>query len=195
MQRSFQHTILLIEQDKFLRRMIALGLQGQGMRVIEASSLLNAHGLEKQHPEVVILDIDGEAGRDSTLLTLVQAHPLLARLPLVLLAWEYGPDSIPSPIPVACLTKPFDARALYLDVKHALATSAALRSQVAPAPTSCPTPTIWPMVTAAGLLLAFIGLLLQLALTAIGLLIVMVALLWWTLGSRVEPQPVMTEAG
>src|SRR5579884_3762921 len=100
MQRAFQHTVLLIEQDKFLRRMIALGLQGQGMRVIEASSLSNAHGLEKQHPEVVILDIDGEAGSDSTLLTQVQAHPLLARIPLVLLAWENTAISTSSTSPV-----------------------------------------------------------------------------------------------
>lgn len=194
MQRSFQHIVLLIEQDKFLRRMIALGLQGQGMRVIEASSLRNAHGLEKQHPDVVILDIDGEAGSDSTLLTQVQNHPLLARVPLILLAWEHSPVSISSPIPVACLTKPFDARALYLEVEHALATSATLHSHAALAPTSRPAPSIWPIVTAAGLLLAFIGLLLQLALTAIGLLIVMVALLWWTLGSRVERESAMTPA-
>ena len=35
-------------------------------------------------------------------------------------------------------------------------------------------------------MLVFIGLMLQIAITAIGLLIVIAALLWWTLGSKQE---------
>jgi plastocyanin domain-containing protein len=42
------------------------------------------------------------------------------------------------------------------------------------------------MITAAGLLLTVVGLMLQIAITAIGLLIVIAALLWWTLGTKPE---------
>ena len=57
------------------------------------------------------------------------------------------------------------------------------------------TPSIWPLVTAAGLLLAFTGLMIQITITALGLLIVIVALLWWTLGSKSEQKPLPVGMG
>ena len=51
-------------------------------------------------------------------------------------------------------------------------------------------PSIWPLMTAAGLLLAFIGLMGVLAITALGLCIVLVSLLWWTLGTGGKKQAV-----
>ena len=45
-------------------------------------------------------------------------------------------------------------------------------------------PSIWPIVTAAGVLLVFIGMMLQIAVTVAGILLVMVALLLWTLGTK-----------
>jgi small neutral amino acid transporter SnatA (MarC family) len=50
-------------------------------------------------------------------------------------------------------------------------------------------PSIWPLVTAVGVLLAMIGLMLQLTVTAIGLLVVITALLCWTLGPTRKPAP------
>jgi len=50
--------------------------------------------------------------------------------------------------------------------------------------TSHTAPSPWPVVTAAGLLLAMIGMLVQVAVAVIGFLIVIIALLLWTLGSK-----------
>jgi len=49
-------------------------------------------------------------------------------------------------------------------------------------------PSVWPVVTAAGLLLAVIGMLIQVAVAALGILIVMVALLVWTLGAKSQQE-------
>ena len=57
-------TVLLIEADRSLRRLIALGLQSRGIHVIEASSPMNLPVLDAQQPGLVVLDIDGEVGSD-----------------------------------------------------------------------------------------------------------------------------------
>src|SRR5689334_15527635 len=113
-----RHTVLLIEADTSLRRLIALGLQYRGMRVIEASSPTNLPSIdiEAQQPCLVVLDVDGEAGSDHSLPTLPQAYPYLSTLPMVVLAWEalvpVGAPQGSTETQVACLTKPFDARTL-----------------------------------------------------------------------------------
>ena len=80
------HTVLLIEADRSLRRLIALGLQYRGMHVIEADFSIDVPGhftppdfceaqinapssleaylqkiVEAQQPDIVVLDIDSEA--------------------------------------------------------------------------------------------------------------------------------------
>ena len=196
-------TVLLIEADPVLRRLIALGLEHRRMRVIEASAPTHIPSFEAQQLDLLVLDLDGSAGRNRTFLS--SAHALLARphfsaLPTILLAWEY-PSSITasqSPVVTASsikyLTKPFDARVLHetLD-QFLLARAAAEAAREARAEelllatyTKRTSPSIWPFVTAAGLLLAFIGMMLQLAVTIVGLLVVIIALLLWTLGSRPE---------
>src|SRR5260370_13722584 len=82
-------TVLLIEADKSLRGLIALGLQYRGIHVIEANSPMNLPVLETQQPGLVVLDIDGEAGSDHSLLAVAQEHPYLSSLPIVLLAWDF----------------------------------------------------------------------------------------------------------
>ncbi len=203
-----RQTVLLIEADRSLRRLITLGLQYRGMRVIEASSPTNLPtiGIEAELPSLVVLDVDGEAGSDLSLLDLAQAHPYLSTLPMIVLAWEclvpVGASQGSQQTQVTCLTKPFDARTLHAtieqffekvierDVAAAQAQEILLTSRA-----ESSTPSIWPLVTAAGLLLAFIGLMIQIAITALGLLIVIVALLWWTLGSKTEQQSLPIRVG
>jgi DNA-binding NtrC family response regulator len=185
-----RQTVLLIEADRSLRRLIALGLQYRGMRVIEASSPVNLPSIdiEAQSPSLVVLDVDGEAGSNHSLLTLAQAHPYLSTLPMIVLAWEclvpVAASQDSSQTQVTCLAKPFDARTLYATIEQffekaveqeAAATSA--QEILLTSRTESSTPSIWPLVTAAGLLLAFIGLMIQITITALGLLIVIVALL------------------
>jgi len=200
-----RHTVLLIEADTSLRRLIALGLQYRGMRVIETSSPTNLPSIdiEAQAPSLVVLDIDGKAGSDHSLLSLAQANPYLATMPMIVLAWEclvsVGTAQVSPQTQVTCLTKPFDARTLHATIEQffekaveqeVAATQAQELLLMSRAESS--TPSIWPLVTAAGLLLAFIGLMIQITITALGLLIVIVALLWWTLGSKTDqrPQPI-----
>ncbi|MBV9228819.1 MAG: hypothetical protein JOZ18_05870 [Chloroflexi bacterium] len=203
-----RQTVLLIEADTSLRRLIALGLQYRGVRVIEASSPTNlpAFDMEAQSPGLVILDIDGEAGSDHSLLSMMQANASLATLPTIVLAWEclvpIGAAQSSPQMQVTCLTKPFDARTLHATIEQLFEKAEEQEVAVAQAQgmllmrrTESSTPSIWPLITAAGLLLAFIGLMIQITVTALGLLIVIVALLWWTLGAKTEQQSLPIRVG
>jgi CheY-like chemotaxis protein len=242
MSYKTRQTVLLIEQDQSLRRLMALGLQYRGMRVVEATS--PAHlpdpDSEEQPPDLLLLDIDGGVNSDLSLLTTIQAHPYLSTLPMVLLAWEnvllgpadeqllgeedagdhkgppYRPSSTLAPTDlentaahraqahIACLTKPFDARALYTTIEQLLlentsapeAANATLAAQevLLLAKTTSPAPSIWPVITAAALLLTFIGLMVHITITILGLVIFLIALLGWTLDCRLE-KPSCTQLG
>jgi CheY-like chemotaxis protein len=184
MQGETQHTVLVIEADSTLRRLIALGLQYRGMQVVEASSPSALSSLEGQQFDLVVLDVDGEAGSNPSLLEEVQAHPYLATLPAVVLAWE-----VPTQAHVPYLMKPFDARALYATIEQILATdkemATAQAGEISSADTSSD-PSILPLAAAAGLLLAFVGVMIALPLAALGVLITVGVLLWWMLGTRPE---------
>ncbi len=211
MLHGTRHTVLLIEADRSLRRLIALGLQYRGMHVIEASSPTKLPDLEAQRPGLVVLDIDGEARSDHSLLAIAQAHPYLSSLPIVLLAWDSlvpaGVQQDALQAQVTCLTKPFDARTLFATIEQVLDANQAISSISKEevllaggainlslsgtkdrAPTT-PTPSIWPLLTAVGLLLLFTGLMTQITISALGLLVVIVALLWWTLGTKTKHEP------
>jgi len=204
MQRTTRHTILLVEANPSLRRMIALGLQQRGLHIIEVDSLASFPASPSVVPDLMVLDIDGKAGNGQAGFSQAEAHPVLSALPLVALAWEnhfqtdmHNVDTQHSAHPRAYLTKPFDARALHLAIEQLLLDSQETRREEATrrqandlaARRAPPSPSIWPLVTAMGLLLAVIGLMLQITVTAIGLLIVMTALLCWTLGTKREPEP------
>ena len=202
MQRSTRETILLIEADASLRRLISLGLHHRGMQVIDVSSPGELGNLEKLAPGLVILDVDGEAGSDHSLLAEVQSHPILSHVPVVMLAWDclltedFQPDS--RWIQLTCLTKPFDARTLHTTIEDILVANKALgarqKQEALPAAYSAsPSPSIWPLVTASGLLLLIIGLMVQVTIALLGLLILIVALLLWTLGTKPEQQPIALE--
>ncbi len=191
-------TVLLIEADRSLRRLIALGLQHRGMQIIEADSPTQLNIPEGQSPALLVVDIDSGANSDWSLLNALDALPELSTLPIVVLTWEV---LVPAGMPedfveerVTFLSKPFDARTLYATVEQLLVMYTAHKTgqthEVHEANTTGRTastsPSIWPLLTAAGLLLAFIGLMGQLSLIIIGLCIVLVSLLWWTLGTKPE---------
>lgn len=205
-------TVLLIEPDPALRRIITLGLEHRGMHVIATDSPTHMHSFEAQQLDLLVLDLDGSVGHNRAFLS--SAYALLARpqfstLPTILLAWEY-PSSLERTQPavvaassIKYLTKPFDARILHetLD-QFLLARAAEEAAREARAEelllatyTKRTPPSIWPFVTAAGLLLAFIGLMLQLAVTLVGIFVVIVALLGWTLGSKPDSDKVVLSVG
>ncbi|HEX9134779.1 MAG TPA: hypothetical protein VF844_21030, partial [Ktedonobacteraceae bacterium] len=195
--------MLLIEADRSLRRLIALGLGHRGMHVIEASSPTNLSGhftppdfcgakidapaslevwlqaiLESQQPDVVVLDIDGEAGSNYALISTMKSHPSLSSIPMVVLTWDcpvpVGSQQNTPQTQVTCLTKPFDARTLHATIEQissvSTETSVSAKQEVLLAARSVtPAPSIWPLITAAGLLLSFIGLMTQITISALGL--------------------------
>ncbi|MGZ3609894.1 MAG: response regulator [Ktedonobacteraceae bacterium] len=195
MPQGRKQTVLLIESDTSLRRLITLGLQYQDMHVIEAISPASMPDLNAQLPDVIVLDIDDEVGSNHTLLSILQSHPHFSTIPLIVLTWDClitGDNYLRS---ISCLAKPFDARTLHATIDQIHRTgkeSNSVAGQVLhPAPrTMTPIPSIWPLITAAGLLLSLIGLMTQITVSALGLLVLLVALLLWTLGTKPEPEPV-----
>ncbi len=198
MQHAIGETILLIEADASLRRLITLGLHQRGLHVVGISSPDALPALETVSPSLLIFDIDGEAGSDHSLLSVIRDNPILCDTPAVVLAWDcLLPETIQQDAPqtsLTCLTKPFDARTLHTTIEHILAANKAMtvaRKQEVflVAHSSTPAPSIWPLVTASGLLLLIIGLMVQITIAALGLLIIIAALLLWTLGTKPEQNP------
>lgn len=193
MQRATSSTILLIEPDDSLRRLIALGLLRRGMRVIEGNSLAALAEQPIVDPDLLVLDIDNGSCDDATLLASVQAHPYLATLPALVLAWDL-PEAArrPATLPLLdYLAKPFDARTLHATIENLLTTSAAIAAspsrELVPASAATPVASfsgLSPLLTAGGLLLTVTGLLLQPLVACAGLLVVLLGLLWWALGRR-----------
>lgn len=218
-ERSFSpSTILLIEADPSLRRLMTLGLQHNGMRVVEANSLSLAPVTAPSF-DLVVLDVDRGMTSDWSLLEKIQSNPHLASLPIVVLSWDsttpasnavLSPSTVStsmvvsaSSTQVALLDKPFDARALYHTIQKLLAVRAAQKAamealaeaRVLAMYSQHAAPSVWPVITAAGLLLVVIGLLFQVALAITGLLLAVIALLLWTLGAKPEAVPVRIAIG
>ena len=194
-------TILLIEADASLRRLITLGLQQHDIHVIEASSPTSVASLDVPELDMLVLDIDHGAGSDWSLVEAVEQYPHFTDVPTVVLSWECLipahlrtaiPSTTTSSARVMCLTKPFDARVLHATIEQFLAVRAAKEAaalaraeeMLLASYSAQAAPSIWPIVTAAGVLLVFIGMMLQIAVTVAGILIIMIALLLWTLGTK-----------
>ena len=132
MEPGETHTVLLIEGDVALRRVIALGLQHQGISVLEAASAQQARALLEQHPSLVIQDIDSSVPSDRLLLPELRARDALSETPAVVLAWECSAEvneQLAGDGAAVCLAKPFDARRLLDEVGLMLETVAVRRTQ------------------------------------------------------------------
>lgn len=199
MLSTTQYTVLLIEPDKSLRRLIALSLYRRGIQVVEASSLASLAELPVVHPDLLVLDLDS-GNRDYSWQTIL-THPYLAGLPTVVLAWEPPTSLSTATLPLReSVTKPFDARILQATIENVLITSTSIARvparQIMATAASVPSASLSPLITAAGLLLTVVGLMmLQMLIAGAGLLVVLVALLWWTLGKRPEHKVLRSEPG
>lgn len=204
MSQEKKHTVLLIEADTSLRRLIALGLQHRGMHVIEADSPAQLPSFAGPRFDLLVLDVDNGIHSNWSLLTEVQsplAPTMFSEVPIIVLAWEY-PFAAETSSAVATmartsvkyLTKPFDARIFYAAIEQLLLSKAEQEAAVLAeaeaillaAYATHTAPSIWPIVTAIGVLIAFVGLMLQFIISGIGVLIIIVALLLWTLETKPE---------
>lgn len=194
-------SILLIEADPFLRRLMTLGLQQYGLQVTATSSPGALLDLETSRPDLLVLDVDTWSRSDWDVLVAVQAQPHTASLPIVMLAWDsHVPASVSSVAPpaltaassqLAILDKPFDARALYRAIKHLLTQKAQqkleMEAMVEATYARHTMPSVWPVITAASLFLVVIGMLMQPVVAIVGLVMAIVALLIWTGRNRARP--------
>lgn len=203
MSQGKKPTILLIEADASLRRLITLGLQHRGMCVIEASAPTCVPSLDVQQLDMLVLDVDSGVRSNWSLVEEAHTHPHFADVPVVVLSWEcLVPNNLYTsslstaiaPAQMTCLTKPFDARTLHATIEQLLCARAAREAAIAARAeemllatySAHAAPSVWPIVTAIGVLVAVIGVMLQIAITVVGILIVIVALLLWTLGTKPE---------
>src|SRR5690242_10888508 len=87
-QKSTAATVLVLEADPTMRRLISLGLRHRGLEVIEAASLVAISSTDIPSLDLLILDVDDGVSCDWTLLQTVQELPELSTLPRVVLSWE-----------------------------------------------------------------------------------------------------------
>ncbi|HEY7350697.1 MAG TPA: response regulator [Ktedonobacterales bacterium] len=123
MEAADTNTVLLVEGDTALRRVIAMGLRQQGMSVLEAASPQQARALLDQRPSLLVVDVDSGFASDRMLLPDLRAYDGLAATPAVVLAWDCSPDlreQMSSDGAAVCLAKPFDARRLFAEAEALL---------------------------------------------------------------------------
>ena len=194
------NTVLLVEGDEALRRVIAMGLRHQGLSVLEAASPQQARTLLDQRPSLLVVDVDSGLASDRKLLPNLRAYDGLAETPAVVLAWDCSPDlrsQVDSDGAAVCLAKPFDARRLFAEAESLLLAASQRRvveSAVAASVSSrafeetrTSSPSIWPIVLALGLMLAVTGLLIHPAIVALGVGVVIWAMLLWGFEPSVKP--------
>jgi CheY-like chemotaxis protein len=195
MSTEQKRSVLLVEADAALRRVISLGLRQQGVEVLEAASTKQAQTLLERNPSLLIVDVDGGVASDWSLLERVKTDHQPTAPPVVILTWDCSPMQRQTPgrsAPIAfadqavCLVKPFDARRLLGEVEtllaahpQAVAQPAAARLLEAPEEMPVPMQSIWPLVLAAGLALAVSGLLVNPVVVGLGIVVAFAALLLW----------------
>lgn len=183
-QGQTHSTVLVFEPDPSLRRLITLGLLHRNLDVVEVDSLSSLEETNTNSIDLLVLDVDNAITCDWELLDIIK--PRFASVATIVLAWE-PPFTARSG--TTFLPKPFDARTLHETVDDLLsarfaeqrAREAQMEAALLAAYSSHPGPSAWPVITAAGLFLLVVGLLLQLALAVVGGLVVVIGLLLWTL--------------
>ncbi len=193
-------TVLLVEGDAALRRVIAMGLRHQGLRVLEAASPQQAQTLIDQRPSLLVVDVDSGLASDRKLLPDLRTYDGLAQTPAVVLAWDCSPDlkeQVDGAGAAVCLAKPFDARRLFAEAESLLEAASQRRqieSAVGAGVGSFPfeemrtsAPSIWPIVLALGVMVAVSGLLIHPAIVVLGIAVVVGAMLLWSFEPSARP--------
>lgn len=119
-----KHTILTIEDQPDIRRLIRMTLEFKGFQVIEAGD--GAQGLalaRAEHPDLVLLDVM-MAGMDGlTVASTMKAEPALAAIPVVMLSALGSPNEVSAGLNTGVqgyLVKPFSPRELLALVERLL---------------------------------------------------------------------------
>jgi DNA-binding response OmpR family regulator len=111
-----QHTILSIEDQNDIRRLIRLTLEYKGHRVIEASA--GAQGLEmarSQRPDLILLDVMMPGIDGLRVSQTLAADASLSAIPVIMISALGGADDVDAGLQTgvrAYLVKPFSPREL-----------------------------------------------------------------------------------
>jgi DNA-binding response OmpR family regulator len=116
-------TILLVEPDHQLRRVIAASLEQKGLRVLQASDTRFALSLlEREDPELLILDLRPSASTDRLVEVYLDDELENDKNRPILITTLDRPDAqwLQEVKPDAVIYKPFDVRYLYRRVMESL---------------------------------------------------------------------------
>lgn len=119
-------TVLLIEPDHQLRRVIAATLEQKGLRVLQASdSGFAIRLLEREDPELMILDLNPSVATDQLIEAFLDEDdniPADGKSRPILITTLDRPDKqqLQEINPEAVIYKPFDVRYLYRRVMESL---------------------------------------------------------------------------
>jgi DNA-binding response OmpR family regulator len=122
------HTVLTIEDQPDIRRLIVMTLEFKGFRVLEASDGEQGLALARsRHPDLILLDVlmPGIGGLSAA--KILRADPALCRIPVIMLSALGSASDIDAGLETgasAYLTKPFSPVALLELVARLIATAA-----------------------------------------------------------------------
>lgn len=115
---SGQSTILVVEDDRMVRRAICRVIQNEGYATVEAGSIPAAWKvLTEERPSLLVTDLNLSGSSGWTLIAQTRADPALSELPIIVLTGDLDGDPQSSkldPLPglVITLLKPFSPNQL-----------------------------------------------------------------------------------
>lgn len=113
--------VLIIDDDAFIRELIARFLQGEGFDVDAVDSLDKAmRSIDKQRPGVILLDVHLADGQGWMMLDKLHNHEQLGAIPVVVVSAENSKERSLQLGAVAHLHKPVDRNELAAIVRSAL---------------------------------------------------------------------------
>lgn len=119
-----QHTILTIEDQPDIRRLIRMTLEFKGYRVIEAGDGTEGLAMARsESPDLVLLDVMMAGMNGLTVASLMKADPGLAGIPVVMLSALGLPGDVSAGMETGVqgyLVKPFSPRGLLALVERLL---------------------------------------------------------------------------
>lgn len=119
-----QHTILTIEDQPDIRRLIRMTLEFKGYRVIEAGDGNQGLAMARsESPDLVLLDVMMAGMNGLTVASLMKADPGLAGIPVVMLSALGLPGDVSAGMETGVqgyLVKPFSPRGLLALVERLL---------------------------------------------------------------------------
>jgi len=133
MDMSEERTILTVEDNPNIRKMIAYNLRRAGFRVIEAGDGKEAvRVLQKVVPDLIVLDVRMPEMNGFQLLELMRKYPRAAAIPVLMLSALSQPENVDRALALGVVdyvVKPLDPSSLIAKIRSALENADELNSE------------------------------------------------------------------